>query len=675
MKISQKKNLIAVAVASAITAGAVSAQAAIVDLQGANKKATKQEETRYIVKFNNSSMKVMRTAGVKGKTLIEMQRLANAGLMARHGAKTLLQMDNANAAAAVLNRIQLSALRADPNVAYVEADPKRYLIDTVSRSFNPQAVETAAESAPYGIGLVQADQVSDANTGNMSVCITDTGYDGSHEDLVPYTSSLISGDDDNGTGGDTGDWWLPGHSHGTHVAGTIGALGSNDTGVVGVNPSGLLNVHNVKIFDNSGTWAYGSDLIVAIGQCSDAGANIISMSIGGGDVSATEEAAFVAFTDAGGINIAAAGNDGNTSLSYPASYDSVMSVGALNSNKTIASFSQRNVQVEIAAPGVSVNSTIVGGGYASWDGTSMATPHVSGVAALVWSHFPQCTGNQIRIAMIASAEDLGSAGHDNSYGHGLIQAKSMYDALTAEGCDVTPPPPPPPPAGGPLENGVAYSGISAGSGDKLYFTLDVPAGATDINFAMAGGTGDADMYVKFGSVPNTGDYDCRPYASGNTENCTGTGTDGTYHIMINGYSAFSDTSLTGSFIDGDDPTDPTDPTDPPTGDSYTNNTDVAIVDNSTVESVINVTGTGDSGSITVDVNIKHTYIGDMLVELISPSGSTVVLHDYTGASSDNIIQSYTVDAVGLEQNGQWILRVTDSVYLDSGFIDSWTINF
>ena len=670
MKIRNNKTIIATAIASAIAVGAVSAQAAPnVDAIG-----QKQEDVRYIIKFKDSSVEQLKAAGFKGNNLFAAQRAANTSRLAQVGATPIKLLDRSNAAAAVLTKKQIAALKANPNVELVEKDPKRYLIDTISRSFAaPKAIEPQAESSPYGIALVQADQVSDANTGNMSVCITDSGYDGAHEDLLPYTDALITGDNTNASGSDTGNWWEPGHSHGTHVAGTIGALGNNGVGVIGVNPSGLLKLHNVKVFDNSGTWGYGSDLIAAIDQCSAAGSKIISMSLGGGDISVTEENAFIAFTDNGGINIAAAGNDANTVKSYPASYDSVMSVAALDENKNHAYFSQRNDQVEIAAPGVSVNSTVIGGTYASWDGTSMATPHVSGVAALVWSHFPQCTGNQIRNAMISTAEDLGAAGYDTSYGYGLIQAKAMYDALTSDGCEVAPPPPPPPPPGGALEKGVPFTGISGASGDQYFFTLDVPAGATDITFTMSGGTGDADMYVKFGSEAGQYDYDCRPFAYGNNESCTGTDTDGTYHIMINGYSSFDGASLVGDYEDG---TTPPPPPPPPGGDdSYTNDADVQIIDQDTVESIIDVTGTGDSGNITVDVDIKHTYVGDLVVSLVAPSGQVSTLHNLTGASDDNIIKTYSIDATGIERNGQWKLVVEDMVYLDNGYIDSWTINF
>ncbi len=661
------KNLITVAITSALAIGAVSVQATPVTDLAVNKQTAKVQNTRYIVKFKQRSEKSLQAIASKsGQSIVQARKAANVNSLSKHGAQMLVHMDMSNAAAVHLSQAQFTALKNDPAVEYLEVDPIRHLIDTVTRSFDTQAVETLAESNPYGVALVQANQVSDAQTTNMNVCITDTGYDGNHEDLRPYTDSGITGDDNDGLGNDTGDWWVPGHSHGTHVAGTIGALGNNGKGVTSVNPSGLLDLHNVKIFNNSGNWAYGSDLVKAIEQCRAAGSNVISMSIGGGASSQTEENAFIAAADAGVFNIAAAGNDGNSSLSYPASYDSVMSVGALNSSKNIASFSQFNSQVEIAAPGVAVNSTIINNTYASWDGTSMATPHVAGVAALVWSHYPQCTGNQIRQAMVATAEDLGSAGRDNYYGYGLVQAKAMYDAL-ADGCDVTAPPPPPPPVAGVLDNGVPHTSLSGASGSEQNFTMAVPAGATNVSITMSGGSGDADLYTRFGSAPTTSSYDCRPYATGNNETCTGTSDNGTYHVMLRAYSAFSGVSLVGSF---DDVTTP-----PPSTDTYSNNTDVNIVDRSTVTSAIDVTGNGASGSITVDVDIKHTYVGDLTLTLVAPSGETVTLRQNTGGSSDNINETYNVNSGSIERNGQWTLRVNDNARQDTGYIDSWTINF
>jgi PKD repeat protein len=314
-----------------------------------------------------------------------------------------------------LSQAQLKALKQDPQVALVEEDPKRYLL---------------AEETPYGITMVKALQVPDNMVSNRKVCILDTGYTLNHPDLI---NSGVTGDDGYGSN-DTGNWYEDGNGHGTHVAGTISAVGGNNQGVVGVNRNGQLKLHIVKVFNNGGTWAYGSDLIAAINQCQAAGANVTSMSLGGSGQSVAERQAFEQTAAAGMLHIAAAGNAGNSTLSYPASYDAVVSVAAVDSAGNKASFSQYNNQVEIAAPGVNVNSTWNNGAYRSISGTSMATPHVSGVAALVWSHYPQCTNTQIRNALNKTATDKGTAGRDVNFGHGIINAKAAYDYL-ANGCD------------------------------------------------------------------------------------------------------------------------------------------------------------------------------------------------------------------------------------------------
>jgi serine protease len=543
------KTLLATAIMTALSLGAVTAHAEIsaTDQQGTLKT---KEQVRYIVKFKQSSNSALSaTAAKTGQTIAQVQKAANISKLAQHGAVSLLHMDNANAAAAHLNKRQLNVLRNDPNVEYVEVDPKRYLIDSVDNG----PVELLAQSTPYGITMVQANQVSDAQTNNIKVCITDTGYEGNHEDLRSYTDSGITGDNNDGAGNDTGNWWEPGHSHGTHVAGTIAALGNNGTGVVGVNGSGLLDLHNVKLFNNAGTWGYGSNIVKAIEQCRASGSKVISMSLGGSQSSTTEENAFNAAVSGGVINIAAAGNAGDTSMSYPASYNSVMSVAAVDSSKNLASFSQRNSQVEIAGPGVSVNSTVLNNGYQSKSGTSMATPHVAGVAALVWSRHIGCSSEEIRAAMNASAQDLGSAGRDNSYGYGLVQAKAMDDALVANGCDGTLPPPPPPEVEV-LTNGVPVSNLAASTGVNKNYTLAVPAGATNVSFTTSGGSGDADLFVKFGSTATDSSYDCKSTNSNSTESCAGTQAGGIYHVHLKAYSTYSGVTLTGSYSYDDNPT-------------------------------------------------------------------------------------------------------------------------
>ena len=121
---------------------------------------------------------------------------------------------------------------------------------------------------------------------------------------------------------------------------------------------------------------------------------------------------------------------------------------------------------------------------------------------------------------------------------------------------------PPPPGDNVLENGIPETGLSASQGSDLTYTMEVPAGATDISFAISGGSGDADLYVRFGAAPTDSTYDCRPYKNGNNESCNGTQSGGTYHIRVKAYSTFSGVSLVGNYTEdgGGDPGDPIDET-------------------------------------------------------------------------------------------------------------------
>ena len=563
-------------------------------------------------------------------------------------------------------------LNSHADVEFAEPDYKRYLM---------------AQNQPWGIADTQSDLVSDNDAANMTVCIIDSGYERVNPDL---NANNASGTNNSGTG----NWYQNGGSHGTHVAGTIAGV-NNSEGVVGILPNTNVNLHIVKVFNAAG-WGYTGDLVDAVDTCVNNGAKVINMSLGGAGSSTAERNSLQAAADAGVLLIAASGNDGDATLSYPASYDSVMAVGALDQGRQHAEFSQYTPQVEISAPGEAILSTVAGDGrlgyitlgstsygndevvpqthyinsggsfvvsnvnssangvlaactlsgastyscsnvagniclaerndnqkgsnypeinpakacadagasgvivysssdrpglqnpflvdantdvtvptvsvnralglqlmsqlgananlnvvgnqdYAYYNGTSMATPHVTGVAAIVWSNNPDCSATEVRNALKSTAIDLDVAGRDDKTGYGLVQAKAASDALAAS-CSTTTTPPT---GGNVLANGVAITSLSGAASEELSFTMEVPAGATDLNFTMAGGTGDADLYIKFGSAPTTSNYECRSWAGGNGESCPiPTVQAGTYHVKVIGYSAFTGASLTGSFTEG-----------------------------------------------------------------------------------------------------------------------------
>jgi serine protease len=229
----------------------------------------------------------------------------------------------------------------------------------------------------------------------------------------------------------------------------------------------------------------------------------------------------------------------------------------------------------------------------------------------------------------------------------------------------------PPSGGGALTNGVAKTGLSGGSSSETFFTLNVPSGASDLSFAMSGGSGDADLYVKYGSQPTTSSYDCRPWKSGNNETCNiSTVQAGTYHVMIRAYSAYSNVSLVGSYTENSGGGNQN---------FYQNGNNVSIPDNNTggVTSDINVNRSGNAGTVEIKFDIVHTWRGDLSVKIIAPNGASASLHDRTNSndSTDNLSKTVSVNASSVSASGIWKLEVIDHAGGDTGYIDSWSIEF
>src|SRR5690606_15691991 len=185
-------------------------------------------------------------------------------------------------------------------------------------------------------------------------------------------------------------------------------------------------------------------------------------------------------------------------------------------------FSNYGATVDIAAPGSNIYSTLNTGSqgpgsesYASYNGTSMAAPHVAGVVALIQSvSNPAKTPAQVE-ALIKSTARAFPSTPSQPIGAGIINAKAAVDAAGGGGGG----PVDPPPGGGQLASGVPVTGIAGAASSTQYWTITVPAGATSLNIATSGGTGDVDMFVRRGSQPTTTTYDCRPYRAGNAESC------------------------------------------------------------------------------------------------------------------------------------------------------------
>jgi serine protease len=328
---------------------------------------------------------------------------------------------------------EIAALMANTSIGVIKVtdDPKRY---PMSRDRKLQQYWDG-QSTNYGIELTQVDQLRSAtglDGAGITVCVIDTGLDVTHEDFdtTGYSGvTLIDGSE----------WSSDSSGHGTHVSGIIAAA-DNTIGLVGVAPRAT--IYTVDIFGDYG-YTYASSLIDGLYKCRDAGAQIVSMSLGGADFMDQENTLFQELYNVNGmLSVAAAGNSGFSDYSFPASYDNVLSVGAVDSSKTLAYFSTYNDKVDLAAPGVAIWSTLPSGyceicseiGYTRYgplDGTSQATPFVSGIAALLMSSNPSWSVETITNALLNSAEDLGVAGRDDYYGYGLVSALSAYDLLTS----------------------------------------------------------------------------------------------------------------------------------------------------------------------------------------------------------------------------------------------------
>jgi subtilisin family serine protease len=355
--------------------------------------------------------------------------------------------------------IALLLANASSGVINITDDPKRYPMARGSSLRHLRQVQERnlqqswdGQLANYGIGLTQVDQLRSAtglDGAGITVCVIDSGLDVTHEDFntTGYSGvTLIAGSE----------WSSDSNGHGTHVSGIIAAA-DNTIGLVGVAPRAT--IYTVDIFGDNG-YSYASALIDGLYKCRDAGAQIISMSLGGASYTDQENTMFQELYNFNGIlSVAAAGNSGNSELSFPASYNNVLSVGAVDSSKTLASFSQYNAYVDLVAPGVGIWSTLPTSScemcseigrttYGPLDGTSQATPFVSGIAALLKSFNPSLSVETITNALLNSAEDLGSAGRDDLYGYGLVSALNAYNLLTSS-TGITAPPTTEPPISDP----------------------------------------------------------------------------------------------------------------------------------------------------------------------------------------------------------------------------------
>lgn len=325
-----------------------------------------------------------------------------------------------------MENVFMAAMKGRPGVRYVE---RNVIFKAVYTPNDPYWDDL------WGMRIIEADYAWNISKGStfVTVAIIDTGVEYTHDDLSGHYVTLgydwVNSDNDP----------MDDHGHGTHCAGTAAAVMDNQIGVVGV---AQVSIMAEKVLDASGS-GYADDVAQGIVHAADAGAEVISISLGGYRSSALIEDACQYAWDKGSILVAAAGNENTLRKLYPAAYDTVISVAATDRYDEKASYSNWGDSIELSAPGGDgddypdwILSTYLDNWYAWGAGTSMACPHVSGLAALVWSYESSLTNQQLRTHLQNTADDLGDAGKDKYFGYGRINA---YRALNELGPTDNPP--------------------------------------------------------------------------------------------------------------------------------------------------------------------------------------------------------------------------------------------
>ncbi len=349
------------------------------------------------------------------------------------------------------------AYQAEPVVNFAEPDYWAWIAGWPDGPVIPSsALTTAGEGLArtpndplypdmWNLPKIKAPAGWDITIGNSSVTIAvvDTGVDFEHPDLQ---GKLVAGYDFVNNDGDPSD----DQGHGTHVSGTAAAATDNGIGIAGV--AWEPKIMPIKALSAEGRGAH-SWIANGIMWATRHGADVINLSIGGPYTSATMQQAVNYAWNNGVVIVAAAGNGNSSNPTYPAAYENTIGVAATTESDQRAGFSNYGDFVAIAAPGVGILSTVRGGGYQAWSGTSMATPHVAGLAALVTSIHPDWSNRQIRETIENTAVDLGSPGWDPIFGWGLLDASAALRSAPPAPTDTPTPtatatsPPPTPPSG------------------------------------------------------------------------------------------------------------------------------------------------------------------------------------------------------------------------------------
>ncbi|KKP09029.1 alkaline serine protease [Vibrio cholerae] len=456
------------------------------------------------------------------------QRSVNA-LANKHALEIKNVFDSAlSGFSAELTAEQLQALRADPNVDYIEQNQIITVNPIISASAN-----AAQDNVTWGIDRIDQRDLPLNRSYNynydgsgVTAYVIDTGIAFNHPEFGGRAKSGYDFIDNDNDASDC-------QGHGTHVAGTIGGAQygvAKNVNLVGVRVLGC---------DGSGSTeaiARGIDWVAQ----NASGPSVANLSLGGG-ISQAMDQAVARLVQRGVTAVIAAGNDNKDACQVsPAREPSGITVGSTTNNDGRSNFSNWGNCVQIFAPGSDVTSASHKGGTTTMSGTSMASPHVAGVAALYLQENKNLSPNQIK-TLLSDRSTKGKVSDTQGTPNKLLY--SLTDNNTTPNPEPNPQPEPQPQPDSQLTNGKVVTGISGKQGELKKFYIDVPAGRR-LSIETNGGTGNLDLYVRLGIEPEPFAWDCASYRNGNNEVCTFPNTrEGRHFITLYGTTEFNNVSL------------------------------------------------------------------------------------------------------------------------------------
>lgn len=480
-------------------------------------------ENQYIVVLKDKALSADKTKSASNVSVSTMARR----IASEHNAKVVQSYSEV---------LPGFVIRADKNTLVRLLDDDR--IDFIEED-GIVSINATQNNATWGLDRIDQRNLPlnsrytyNTTASNVHAYIIDTGVLGSHSEFSGRMGNGYSAIND-------GRGYTDCNGHGTHVAGTV--AGSTYGVAKGAT------VHGVRVLgcdgygSNSGIIA-GMDWVAQNAQFPA----VANMSLGGGASQATDNAV-TRMRNAGVTVVVAAGNENQNACNVsPARSSSAITVGSTTRNDQRSSFSNWGSCVDIFAPGSDITSAWHTGNNSinTIGGTSMASPHVAGVAALYLANKPNASPAQVENAILSAA----TTGKISGIGAGSpnLLLYSLFDGNGDDGGD-----------GGDggeaveLTNGVPKTNLSGSASSEQFFKIEVPSGATNLEISMSGGTGDADLYARYNARPTTTEYECRPWRNGNNESCDAANpTPGTHYIMIRGYSSYSGVTLVASYDTG-----------------------------------------------------------------------------------------------------------------------------